>query len=362
MNEWDAVVIGGGPAGAGFAFAAASRHKRILLLEQQAVPSEKVCGGVLSPRCLRAIERIGFEQALRALPSQELHYLEVESVFSRPVSIPFPSDGPMCLVVNRRDLDEALWNAAKDSGVDLRPRTVARRIHRAQGNWIVQAQGSEWWEAPVLIGADGRNSFVARQLGLSPRIGNERSACYQFRLNRHDFDRFGCHFFVFDRGYCGLSVDGAGEGHLDVLSLKGGETRTELMERLMEQRSSFVDKLKTADFVSDRPVGRSPVGAGRRGFPSEPHVALLGDAQFWVEPFTGEGITLALESALTAAESFCAGQGVAPARPIPSRTNQCVAVALQKPWVARALVRLLRFSPALARWMVRDVFSDSLAH
>jgi flavin-dependent dehydrogenase len=357
MNEWDAVVIGGGPAGAGFAFTAASRQKRILLLEQHAVPSEKVCGGVLSPRCLRAMRHIGFEQALRALPAQELHYLEVESVFSRPVTIPFPSDGPMCLVVNRRDLDEALWNSARDSGVELRPRTMARRIHTSQGSWIVEAQGSEWWKAPVLIGADGRNSFVARQLGLSSRVGNERSACYQFRLKRHDFDRFGCHFFVFDRAYCGLSVDGTGEGHLDVLSLKGGETRTELMERLMDQRSSFVDKLTTAEFVSHRPVGRSPVGAGRRAFPSQPNVALLGDAQFWVEPFTGEGITLALESALTAAESFCAGRGVAALRPVPSRTNQCVTLALQKPWFARALVRLLRCSPALARWMVSDVLS-----
>lgn len=357
MNEWDAVVIGGGPAGAGFAFAAASRQKRILLLEQHDVPSEKVCGGVLSPRCLRAIKRIGFDQALRALPAQELHYLEVESVFSHRMKIPFPSDGSTCLVVNRRDLDEALWNSAKGSGVELRSRTIARRIRQSQRNWIVEAQGSDRWEAPVLIGADGRNSFVARQLGLSPRVGNERSACYQFGLRRHDFDRFGCHFFVFDRGYCGLSVDGTGEGHLDVLSLKGGETAAALMERLMDLRSCFVDKLRAAEFVPERPAGRSPVGAGRRALPLQPNVALLGDAQFWVEPFTGEGISLALESALTAAESFCAGHGVTSPRPIPSRTNQWVTVALQKPWFARALIRLLRLSPALAHWMVRDVLA-----
>jgi flavin-dependent dehydrogenase len=357
MNEWDAIVIGGGPAGAGFAFAAASGNKHVLLLEKHDVPAEKVCGGVLSPRCLRAIRRIGFEAALKPLATQELHYVEIESIFSPPVRIPFPPDGPLCMVVNRRELDAALWNAARAAGADVRSRTGARRIRRSNGKWVVETQGSQSWHAATLVGADGRNSFVARQLGLFPRIANARSVCYQFCLSRHQFDRFGCHFFVFERGYCGLSVDGNGEGHLDVLSLKGGETRTELMERLMNQRSSFVDKLSTAEFVSDRPAGRSPVGTGRRAIPAQPNVALLGDAQFWVEPFTGEGITLALESALIAADSFCAGSGVSCWRPTPSRTNHIVTVALEKPWVARALIRLLRMSPSVARWMASDVLS-----
>ncbi len=353
MHVEDVVVVGGGPAGSGFALAMARAEKKVVILEKDCVPSPKVCGGVLSPRCLRAIEKIGLNDALKSVPSNTLDHLDVELASGGSLRIPFPSNGRAALVVDRCALDAAFWLAAGNAGAELHEQTIATRIQRpTEGGWRVEARNSSdlVFNASTLAAADGRNSFVARQLGLVAH-GGGRSLCYQYRLKRHEFSLHGVHFFLFDGGYCGLSVDGTGLAHLDVISLNGGERENALRERLMRQRSSFVERLDRAEFCDERTVTRSPIGSGWRHAPERGNVLLLGDAQFWVEPFTGEGISLALESALAAAESL----GSKHVRPRPSRTNRWVARAIGKPWLARIMVRLLQRAPFVARWMARDV-------
>lgn len=357
---WDAVVVGGGPAGSGFAHAMANRGKRVVVLEKNHMPSSKVCGGVLSPRCLRALQKIGFANIIQSLPSQKLQYLEVEYVGQKSLQIPFPSKEPICCVVDRTALDDLLWNTAKNSGAEMRKQTFVKEIIAApKGGWHIGAQSQQMdsWIAPILIGADGRHSFVARQLGLVPKIKNEHSVCFQYCLKQHEFDRFGAHFFIFEGGYCGLSVDGTRVAHLDVLSLRGKENESALMERLLFQRSSFVEKLEKAKGLSERPLTRSPVGSGWRPLPRRTDVALLGDAQQWVEPFTGEGITLALESAYQVAESICHYGKIHRFQFSPSFTNYWVAQAVNQPWLARMMIHLLNRAPSLARWMAKDVLS-----
>lgn len=379
MNVEDVVIVGGGPAGSGFALACARAGRKVVILEKNPVPSAKVCGGVLSPRCLRAIERIGFGAALRSVPANSLDHLDVELASGASLRIPFPSDIPSALVVDRCVLDAAFWHAAGGAGAELHEQTVATRVQPVdKGGWRVEARGGgggggdgetgrrgdagtikqrnsseKIFTASMLAAADGRNSFVARQLGLVAR-GGGRSLCYQYRLRRHEFARSGVHFFLFPGGYCGLSVDGTGLAHLDVISLCGGESEEALRARLMRQRSQFVERLERAAFCEDRVVTRSPIGSGWRPKVERRDVVLLGDAQLWVEPFTGEGIGLALESARVAVAAWMGG-GEAGERPRGTVTNRWVARAIERPWLARAMVGLLRMAPGVGRWMAREV-------
>jgi len=361
MNHFDVMVVGGGPAGAAFAHAVAQKRRRVIVFEKNAIPPPRVCGGVLSPRTWRALRHLELDQAVRRIPAQPLRFIEVEHVCGKNIRIPFPfHDGEVC-VVNRSALDAVLWKAAGRAGAEMRERAMVQRVLRMAddpGSWRVEVRSGtiEMYHARALVGADGRHSFVAAQRGLFAQ-GEGRSHCFQFQLQRHDFLREGVHFFIFWDGYCGLSVDGEGVAHLDVISLRGGESEDALKERLFAQRSAFVEKLERAIFHPDRPMARAPIGSGCRPFPEESSLALLGDAQVWVEPFTGEGIAMALESAWRAAEDFCAGDAFRRWTFSRSRTNGWVAQALKSPWKARAILRLLTCLPSLARWMTRDVLN-----
>jgi len=357
MDEsFDAIVIGGGPAGSSFAFSAARLGKKVALFEKDSVPGRKVCGGVLSPKCWKAIQKLGMEPAVMDLPFQELRYLLVEVGSGHELKIPFPQGEIPSRVIDRSVFDAALWKFAESRGVFVYDKTIVKELAPQEDEWSVRVSHHKdlTFRSKILIGADGRNSFVARQLGLKAKC-RQKTVCYQYRLKSHDFDREGVHFFIFNNGYCGLSVDGTGCAHLDVLSLKGCEGDKEIMERLLNHQSRFVEKLRRAEFYSERPLARSPIGSGRRSFPTQKNVFLLGDAQQWFEPFTGEGIRLALESSLDSSAMFddCFNQRRILSKI--SRTNWLVSQLLKSPVMSSCFVSCLKYIPSLARSLAKDV-------
>ncbi|MGD8880606.1 MAG: FAD-dependent monooxygenase [Desulfobacterales bacterium] len=56
---WDVIIIGAGPAGGIAAGHLAERHHRVLMLDRQKFPREKVCGDGLLPDALRCLDTIG---------------------------------------------------------------------------------------------------------------------------------------------------------------------------------------------------------------------------------------------------------------------------------------------------------------
>ena len=59
MSDFDAIIIGGGPAGSSAAIHLAGRGARVLLAEQKRFPREKLCGEFISPECLEHFARLG---------------------------------------------------------------------------------------------------------------------------------------------------------------------------------------------------------------------------------------------------------------------------------------------------------------
>jgi flavin-dependent dehydrogenase len=356
----DAVIIGGGPAGTSFAFSAAQRGMRVALFEKASIPFRKVCGGVLSPRCWKTIQKLAMEEAVADLPFQELRRLYVEVDSGPELEIPFPGSEIPSRVVDRSLLDAALWNFAKKANASLYDKTLVKEISREGDLWRIKTfrDHDELFYAKILIGADGRNSFVAHQLGIQARR-LEKTVCYQYRLRSHDFAKDGVHFFLFDRGYCGLSIDGCGCCHLDVLSLQGKESDRELRDRLFSCGSRFVEKLKKAEFYPERPLARSPIGGGSRSKPSQQNAFLIGDAQRWFEPFTGEGIGLAMESALDLSRTLdplaSTSERTRDFNIRVSRTNWVISQILKSPHIARAFITSLKYFPSLSRAMAGDV-------
>src|ERR687896_2429694 len=58
-EDLDAIIVGGGPAGASAAIGLAASGARVLLAERERFPREKLCGEFISPECLGHFARLG---------------------------------------------------------------------------------------------------------------------------------------------------------------------------------------------------------------------------------------------------------------------------------------------------------------
>ena len=73
-KTWDAVVVGAGPAGAMAAIELGRQGLATLLVERQAFPREKVCGGCLNSRSLAILQEVGLFEDLLAAGAQPVTF------------------------------------------------------------------------------------------------------------------------------------------------------------------------------------------------------------------------------------------------------------------------------------------------
>jgi len=90
---YDAIVVGGGPAGSTAAALLSKKGRRVLILEKETWPRDKTCGDAISGKSLKILHELGLVEKIE----RSDHCRTSGMVFSAPngkaVSIPFRSDG-----------------------------------------------------------------------------------------------------------------------------------------------------------------------------------------------------------------------------------------------------------------------------
>jgi len=110
----DAVVIGGGPAGAALATRLARAGRKVVLVEREAGPTDKVCGEFLSREAGLYLASLGLDlPALGAVPIDAVRLCAGGHVAAVP--LPFAATS-----LSRRVLDEALLRRAASAGAMIR--------------------------------------------------------------------------------------------------------------------------------------------------------------------------------------------------------------------------------------------------
>jgi menaquinone-9 beta-reductase len=315
MEIFDVAIIGGGPAGSSCAAFCAFAGLRTLVLERERFPREKVCGDCLNPSCWPVLERLGLTQLVWDLPHSKLTSVEFIATDGHKVIVDLPTGEDCELSIKRSLFDDLLLKRACDLGVHVREETtvtalsqssaqkasshgpVARLVLDApqgggykvfQPGWKIETNSGESFLAQVLVGADGRNSTVARLRNFLPRPARERVALQAHIPLPRDFGKRVVLQFLRE-GYSGQApVD---ETELN-LCLVG---RPPTISRLRQWAQRHFEIAADQPWRTITPLTRAPVPCAHE------NLLFIGDAARVVEPFTGEGIYYALRSAELAA-------------------------------------------------------------
>ena len=342
--QYDVAIIGAGPAGSTCAALCAQAGRRVLLLERAVFPREKVCGDCLNPACWPVLDELGVAGRVRGLPHAALAEVAFVSARGHALRIPLPLSAHGEIAVPRRLLDAVLLDRARALGVTVQEDTALTAL--ADGWQITTTRGA--FSARTLIAADGRNSTVARLLGLLPAAAKDRVGLQTHVAAPDGFGaRVEMHFLP--QGYGGVASIGGGQLNVCLVAAPA---------RLAELRAWAAARFDlSADHAwrTIAPLARAAVP------PAQPGLLLVGDAARVVEPFTGEGIYYALASGALAARHILAddlpGYAAAHARLYRGRlwVNELAKAAVLHPRLAAGALEMARFFPGVLGHLTRRV-------
>jgi geranylgeranyl reductase family protein len=349
----DAIVVGAGPAGSAVATHLARAGLDVLLLEKSAFPREKVCGDGLTPRGVKQLIDLGIDTSPQAgwLHNRGLRVLGggVTLELSWPELASFP---PYGVVRPRRDFDHLLVRHAQRAGARLQEHTTVTEVitdERTGRVCGVRARtGPERrpvsYRAPLTVACDGVSGRVALSAGIGKRDDRPMGVAVRryYRSPRTHDDYLESHLELWDRsdphaprllpgyGWVFGMGDGTVNVGLGILSTSSAYGRTDYRALL---RSWLDGTPPQWGFREANATGSIGGAALPMGFNRTPHyragLLLVGDAGGMVNPFNGEGIAYALESAALAAQ--CAVQALArPDGPARERALAHYPVALRQ--------------------------------
>ncbi|HSP15783.1 MAG TPA: NAD(P)/FAD-dependent oxidoreductase [Thermoanaerobaculia bacterium] len=293
--KFDVAIVGAGPAGSTLAAILARRGLGVALIDRDQFPRDKLCGEFLSYDALPILDRLGV-----ALKTPQIASCRVISRH-RQYEFEFPS---AARGVSRQLLDDLLFRTAVRSGAhpfagwtasDLFPLSIERGGER------------QLIDARLIVGAWGRWGRFDTQLGRG--FAKDRSHRH-FGFKRHYVERQPSsaagviELYSYRGGYLGVSpienriTNICGLVHASRLAGHKGRWQTFVDEiRSEEPRldAMYARHEPAQDgFLSSEPVifrARSPVERG---------VPMIGDASGIVDPLTGNGMAMAIQSAAVA--------------------------------------------------------------
>jgi geranylgeranyl reductase family protein len=309
-TTYEAIVVGGGPAGSTTARLLAEAGCRVLLLDKAAFPRHKACSDYLNPAAVRELRHLGMLPAVwsaHAYPMQAMRvYAPGERVFQATFRDVEP--GHVALGLTRNTLDHLLLQRAAVAGVEIRERAHVRDLVLERGHVAgveVSSGGArERIRAPIVIGADGHHSVVSRRLGLDVPVRWPRRT--GLAAHFRGLGRLGDwgEMHVAPGGYAGLALleDGLATVTL-VTNIDAVARRTGSVEEY------YAEKLAEIPIVREMVAGAERVSPIRGVGPLARRVRrragdgylLVGDAAGFLDPFTGEGVYKALRGAQLAA-------------------------------------------------------------
>jgi menaquinone-9 beta-reductase len=378
----EVLVVGAGPAGAAAAYWLARHGHDVTVVERKSFPREKTCGDGLTPRAVKQLVDMGLESELARY---HRYYGLRATGMGRELELTWP-DHPVYpdhgYVVRRRDLDTAVARNAERAGATILQDhdAVHPLIDRGfvRGTTVQRGDGrSVDVRAEFMIVADGANSRFGRALGTSRNRDWPYGTAIRtyWRSPRHADPWIESALDVKDRngnpmpGYGWIFPVGDGTVNIGVGLLSTfRDFKSVNTTHLLDAYAHQIGDRWEIDAANPeaRPVsGRIPMG-GSVGPKAGPTHLVVGDAAGAVNPFNGEGIDYAYETARMAADVLHEALGDADPTALQRypkllddtygqyfKVARLFARVIGRPALMRELTRVGMHSRTLMEWVLR---------
>jgi flavin-dependent dehydrogenase len=322
-SRYDVIIIGARCAGAATAMLLAREGLRVLAVDQGRYGSDTRSTHALMRGAVMQLHRWGLLSAVRAsgtpaIVSTTFHYGD------EAVALPIQArDGVDALYAPRRTtFDRVLVDAARASGAEICHRVRLQRLlrdadGRVTGAVVEDASGRHHQlSAQLIVGADGVNSTVARQVGAKEYISGKHATAVAYGYFAGIANE-GSHWYF--RPGVGAGVLPTNDGWSCVFVAVGPERfRASIAPDVRRGfHAALTEAAPQLDFTRRPLQQRLRSFIGRRGFfrqCSGPGWALVGDAGYFKDPITAHGMTDALRDAELLTEAIVAPGGAKPQR------------------------------------------------
>lgn len=312
VERFDVIIVGARCAGSPLAALLASKGVRVAVVEQATFPRDTLSTHIFEAHAMAFLDRLGVIERIRATGAcfmRRAHIRQGELEFTAPIP-QRPGDVGGVTSVRRLMLDPILAEAAARAGSDVRMATrvtgVVEERGRVAGVRVAHGGSESVLQAPLVVGADGRNSTVAALVGARKYnvTANARFLYWTFFEGGEPgpdpamiFHRWAERFVI------GCPAD---SGLYQVMVLPG---LGELARFRQDLEGSFMEHARGCRPVADALSGARRVGQffgvlRWEGFfreASGPGWVLVGDAGHFKDPALGQGIGDAFRQADTLA-------------------------------------------------------------
>jgi geranylgeranyl reductase family protein len=312
------LVIGAGPGGSAAAWALASQGHDVLLIDQADFPRDKTCGDGLTPMALGNLDSMGVLDAIEAAQPTRVDALRLVGPFGQSITMPvaaLETEYPYALIVPRYTLDNILREHAVKAGALFSGKTRVEHIQR-DGDQVtaVECRGEDGTviikPRRVVFAVGANMGLLAREGFIPPKSTIVRAARGYYSNVHIPVNRFD---FYIDLelmpGYGWIFPMGDGDANIGVGTMPGLWASKRPTATLLKE---FIGRRAKEGVTRDSELTGSVKGFPLRiDFPAHrvegKNWLIVGEATGLVNPITGEGIDLALESALLAADIIHSG-------------------------------------------------------
>ncbi len=303
--QFDLAIVGAGPAGTSCAITAARLGASVALFEAKDFPRHRVCGEFVSAESLNVLASLlqdvpAARTLFQTAPAIRLHPSFAQRASDRSRRLAAPA-----LSISRYELDALLWEAARQAGVVTHSNCEVMGVE-GDGAFMLQTSSGIRIARALIVAAGRWSQFTPdrtvppgpKWIGLKAHFGEAwTEPCTDL--------------YFFPDGYCG--VQPVSDGVVNACAMVRSDRATSL-EDVFRLHPRLARRAATWRSIM-QPVSTAPL-VYREPQAVRGNTVFVGDAAAFIDPFAGDGISIALRSGQAAAEclnQFLGGENSLPA-------------------------------------------------